>query len=158
MFGRFHKTLAGGGFEWDDDFTSPAPAFLPKTDKEPVSKVIPSTTPAVGRVLEPSWSSSSAYSRFSISPASIASFSLTHLTDSDIEQGGKSMLRLKIPYGHGKKEVLSLSFTYQDKIKILVCSYSKIFKCKEAEQITQYYFLLAISSLLPLPSCKIASQ
>uniref|UniRef100_A0A1A7WGW7 non-specific serine/threonine protein kinase n=1 Tax=Iconisemion striatum TaxID=60296 RepID=A0A1A7WGW7_9TELE len=80
----------GGGFEWDDDFTSPSPAFLPKTDKVPVSKVISSTTPAVSRGLEPSWSSSSTYSRFSISPASIASFSLTHLTDSDIEQGGSS--------------------------------------------------------------------
>ncbi|XP_059203483.1 serine/threonine-protein kinase LMTK2 [Centropristis striata] len=88
----------GGGFEWDDDF-SPAPAFLPKTDKDPVSKTMMSSSaasrfssppPATGRVLEPSWSSSSNYSRFSISPASIASFSLTHLTDSDIEQGGNS--------------------------------------------------------------------
>uniref|UniRef100_A0A1A8RLV7 non-specific serine/threonine protein kinase n=1 Tax=Nothobranchius rachovii TaxID=451742 RepID=A0A1A8RLV7_9TELE len=80
----------GGGFEWDDDFTSPSPAFRPKTEQVPVSKVISSTTPAVSRGLEPSWSSSSTYSRFSISPASIASFSLTHLTDSDIEQGGSS--------------------------------------------------------------------
>ncbi|TMS14724.1 Serine/threonine-protein kinase LMTK2 [Larimichthys crocea] len=87
----------GGGFEWDDDFSS-APAFLPKTDKDPVSKAMSSSAasrfssppPAVGRVLEPSWTSSSNYSRFSISPASIASFSLTHLTDSDIEQGGSS--------------------------------------------------------------------
>ncbi|XP_073351093.1 serine/threonine-protein kinase LMTK2 [Pagrus major] len=88
----------GGGFEWDDDFSSPSPAFLPKTDKDPVSKAMSSSAasrfssppPAVGRVLEPSWNSSSNYSRFSISPASIASFSLTHLTDSDIEQGGSS--------------------------------------------------------------------
>ncbi|XP_070704111.1 serine/threonine-protein kinase LMTK2 [Pempheris klunzingeri] len=88
----------GGGFEWDDDFSSPAPAFLPKTDKEPASKTMSSSAasrfssppPAAGRVLEPSWSSSSNYSRFSISPASIASFSLTHVTDSDIEQGGNS--------------------------------------------------------------------
>ncbi|XP_071329913.1 serine/threonine-protein kinase LMTK2 isoform X2 [Trachinotus anak] len=88
----------GGGFEWDDDFSSPAPAFLPKTDKDPVSKAMSSSAasrftsppPAAGRVLEPSWSTSSNYSRFSISPASIASFSLTHLTDSDIEQGGSS--------------------------------------------------------------------
>ncbi|XP_042360300.1 serine/threonine-protein kinase LMTK2 [Plectropomus leopardus] len=87
----------GGGFEWDDDF-SPAPAFLPKTDKDPVSKTMSSSAasrfssppPAAGRVLEPSWTSSSNYSRFSISPANIASFSLTHLTDSDIEQGGSS--------------------------------------------------------------------
>ncbi|KAM4717814.1 serine/threonine-protein kinase LMTK2 [Anableps anableps] len=80
----------GGGFEWDDDFTSPGPAFLSKIDKEPVSKDVSSTPPSVGRVLQPSWSSSATYSRFSISPANIASFSLTHLTDSDIEQGGNS--------------------------------------------------------------------
>lgn len=80
----------GGGFEWDDDFTSPGPAFLSKTDKDPVSKGVSSTPPSVGRVLDPSWSSSSTYSRFSISPANLASFSLTHLTDSDIEQGGSS--------------------------------------------------------------------
>lgn len=86
----------GGGFEWDDDFSSPAPAFLPKTEADPVSKAssaaarFSSPPPATGRVLEPSWTSSSNYSRFSISPASIASFSLTHLTDSDIEQGGSS--------------------------------------------------------------------
>ncbi|XP_029363379.1 serine/threonine-protein kinase LMTK2 isoform X2 [Echeneis naucrates] len=87
----------GGGFEWDDDFSSPAPAFLPKTDKDPVSKAMSaaasrfsSPPPAGGHVLEPSWTSSSNYSRFSISPANIASFSLTHLTDSDIEQGGNS--------------------------------------------------------------------
>lgn len=85
---------AGGGFEWDDDFSSPA--FPPK-GKASASKAPPfsagarfsSPPPVAGRVLEPSWSSSSNYSRFSISPASIASFSLTHLTDSDIEQGGK---------------------------------------------------------------------
>ncbi|KAL6102844.1 lmtk2 [Pungitius sinensis] len=87
----------GGGFEWDDDF-SPAPAFLPRTDKDPLSKAASSSAasrfasspPAAGRALEPSWSNSSNYSRFSISPASLASFSLTHLTDSDIEQGGSS--------------------------------------------------------------------
>ncbi|CAJ1076550.1 serine/threonine-protein kinase LMTK2 [Xyrichtys novacula] len=85
----------GGGFEWDDDFSSPAPAFLPKSDKDPVSKTMSSSAASrfaspPSTVLEPSWTSSSNYSRFSISPASIASFSLTHLTDSDIEQGGSS--------------------------------------------------------------------
>ncbi|KAM4535876.1 serine/threonine-protein kinase LMTK2 [Fundulus diaphanus] len=80
----------GGGFEWDDDFSSPGPAFLSKMDKDPVSTAVSSTPPSVGRALQPSWSSSSSYSRFSISPANIASFSLTHLTDSDIEQGGNS--------------------------------------------------------------------
>ncbi|XP_077590083.1 serine/threonine-protein kinase LMTK2 [Stigmatopora nigra] len=75
----------GGGFEWDDDFPS-APAFPSKKPKDPSASegVI---TPAVATS---SWGSSSNYSRFSISPASIASFSLTHLTDSDMEQGGSS--------------------------------------------------------------------
>ncbi|CAN9505892.1 unnamed protein product [Ophioblennius macclurei] len=83
----------GGGFEWDDDFSSPASGFMPKADKGSASKTTSSfSSPgsAAGRVLETSWNSSSNYSRFSISPASIASFSLTHLTDSDIEQGGSS--------------------------------------------------------------------
>ncbi|XP_054615323.1 serine/threonine-protein kinase LMTK2 [Dunckerocampus dactyliophorus] len=75
----------GGGFEWDDDFPS-APAFPSKTHKDIPSKSI-STPPLMAAS---SWSGSSNYSRFSISPASIASFSLTHLTDSDMEQGGSS--------------------------------------------------------------------
>lgn len=68
----------GGGFEWDDDF-SPGPKALSG------SSVARFSAPSVG---EPRWTTTSSYSRFSISPASIASFSLTHLTDSDIEQGG----------------------------------------------------------------------
>ncbi|XP_077413157.1 serine/threonine-protein kinase LMTK2 [Vanacampus margaritifer] len=81
----------GGGFEWDDDFPS-APAFPSKTHKN----VAASKSPAASRISSPAaaaasgWGGSSNYSRFSISPASIASFSLTHLTDSDIEQGGSS--------------------------------------------------------------------
>ncbi|KAM8825223.1 serine/threonine-protein kinase LMTK2 [Synchiropus picturatus] len=88
----------GGGFEWDDDFSSPSPAFVSKAGRDPSPKV-PSSSSADSRFctapvasgLQSSWTnSSSSYSRFSISPASIASFSLTHLTDSDIEQGGSS--------------------------------------------------------------------
>ncbi|XP_056143657.1 serine/threonine-protein kinase LMTK2 [Lampris incognitus] len=88
----------GGGFEWDDDFSS-SETFLSKAAEDlSVSKAMSSSAasrffsppPAISRAAEPSWTSSSNYSRFSISPASIASFSLTHLTDSDIEQGGSS--------------------------------------------------------------------
>lgn len=67
----------GGGFEWDDDFSSPKSL--------PVNAVSSFSAPSLR---EPHWTTTSSYSRFSISPASIASFSLTHLTDSDIEQGG----------------------------------------------------------------------
>ncbi|XP_026063248.1 serine/threonine-protein kinase LMTK2 isoform X1 [Carassius auratus] len=86
----------GGAFEWDDDFTSPQPNFLSKAASDH-SASRPSGTsaaskyfspPPANRTLEQSWSSPSNYTRFSISPASMASFSLTHLTDSDIEQGG----------------------------------------------------------------------
>ncbi|KAJ8245972.1 hypothetical protein GJAV_G00262300 [Gymnothorax javanicus] len=87
----------GGGFEWDDDFTSPDPSFITKAAGHlTTSKTSPPSVasyyfspPPPNRAPEPSWNSSS-YSRFSISPASLASFSLTHLTDSDMEQGGSS--------------------------------------------------------------------
>ncbi|MBN3285763.1 LMTK2 kinase, partial [Polyodon spathula] len=85
----------GTGFEWDDDFSSPEPSFISKAASHLViSKVSPPASsryfspPPPPRTTEQSWASSSPYSRFSISPASITSFSLTHLTDSDVEQGG----------------------------------------------------------------------
>lgn len=83
----------GGGFEWDDDF-SPDP-FMSKTTSLLGSKPSLQTSkyfspPPPARSSEQSWPHVSPCSRFSISPANIASFSLTHLTDSDIEQGGSS--------------------------------------------------------------------
>ncbi|XP_007498336.1 serine/threonine-protein kinase LMTK2 [Monodelphis domestica] len=83
----------GGGFEWDDDFSQES--FMSKTADNLGSKPSLQTSkyfspPPPSRSIEQSWSHSSPYSRFSISPANIASFSLTHLTDSDIEQGGSS--------------------------------------------------------------------
>ncbi|XP_028384588.1 serine/threonine-protein kinase LMTK2 [Phyllostomus discolor] len=84
----------GGGFEWDDDF-SPDP-FVARTTSNllgpkpslQTSKYF--SPPPPPRGAEQSWPHAVPYSRFSISPASIASFSLTHLTDSDIEPGGSS--------------------------------------------------------------------
>ncbi|XP_048223536.1 serine/threonine-protein kinase LMTK2 [Perognathus longimembris pacificus] len=84
----------GGGFEWDDDF-SPDP-FLSKTTSNLLGSkptLQPSkyfSPPPPARSAEQSWPHVSPCSRFSISPANIASFSLTHLTDSDMEQGGSS--------------------------------------------------------------------
>ncbi|NXN22111.1 LMTK2 kinase, partial [Nycticryphes semicollaris] len=84
----------GGGFEWDDDFSSPEPSFLSKAansllgSKAPLQPSKYFSPPPPCRALDQNWSHSSPYSRFSISPANMASFSLTHLTDSDIEQGG----------------------------------------------------------------------
>uniref|UniRef100_UPI00253F763A serine/threonine-protein kinase LMTK2 n=1 Tax=Euleptes europaea TaxID=460621 RepID=UPI00253F763A len=84
----------GGGFEWDDDFSSPEPSFISKAantliNPKPSLQTSKYFSPPP-RSLEQDWSRSLPYSRFSISPANIASFSLTHLTDSDIEQGGNS--------------------------------------------------------------------
>ncbi|XP_020655207.3 serine/threonine-protein kinase LMTK2 [Pogona vitticeps] len=86
----------GGGFEWDDDFPSPEASFLSKAANSLLSSKPSLQTskyfspPPPPRSPEQNWSHPLPYSRFSISPANMASFSLTHLTDSDIEQGGSS--------------------------------------------------------------------
>ncbi|XP_008119099.3 serine/threonine-protein kinase LMTK2 isoform X1 [Anolis carolinensis] len=86
----------GGGFEWDDDFSSAEPSFISKAANSLISSKSSLQTskyfspPPPPRSPEQNWSHPLPYSRFSISPANIASFSLTHLTDSDIEQGGSS--------------------------------------------------------------------
>ncbi|KAM5151963.1 serine/threonine-protein kinase LMTK2 [Mantella aurantiaca] len=87
----------GGAFEWDDDFTPSDSSFLNKPAANLVNSklsVNPSkyfSPPPPSRSADETWThTASSYSRFSISPANIASFSLTHLTDSDIEQGGSS--------------------------------------------------------------------
>lgn len=91
----FFLFLQGGGFEWDDDFSSPEPSFMSKaansliSSKSPLQSSKYFSPPPPSRTLDQNWSHTSPYSRFSISPANMASFSLTHLTDSDIEQGGK---------------------------------------------------------------------
>lgn len=83
----------GGGFEWDDDFSPDS--FMAKTTSsilgsKPLQPSKYFSPPPPTRSSEQSWPHVSPCSRFSISPANIASFSLTHLTDSDIEQGGSS--------------------------------------------------------------------
>ncbi|OCT61576.1 serine/threonine-protein kinase LMTK2 [Xenopus laevis] len=86
----------GGGFEWDDDFSNPEPSFLSKPatgfsgQKLSLNPSKYFSPPPPSRSPDQNWSHTSSYSRFSISPANIASFSLTHLTDSDLEQGGSS--------------------------------------------------------------------
>lgn len=86
----------GGAFEWEDDFPSPDPSFLNKPAANLIGSklsVNPSkyfSPPPPSRSSDENWTHASSYSRFSISPANIANFSLTHVTDSDIEQGGSS--------------------------------------------------------------------
>ncbi|XP_036391679.1 serine/threonine-protein kinase LMTK1 [Megalops cyprinoides] len=66
-----------GGFEWEDDFPllpSPSPMV------SPVSEVaaVPESKPAAP------------FSRFTVSPSSISRFSITHVSDSDMDSAGGS--------------------------------------------------------------------
>ncbi|XP_061471754.1 serine/threonine-protein kinase LMTK1 isoform X2 [Rhineura floridana] len=72
-----------GGFEWDDDFSlmpvkSSVTASLTSAAPEPALPRLPSTlVPAQKQVLPIQ------FSRFTVSPAPVSRFSITHVTDSD---------------------------------------------------------------------------
>ncbi|NXO71140.1 LMTK1 kinase, partial [Phainopepla nitens] len=78
-----------GGFEWDDDFplmpVKPAlVASPPGTPAEPPAAV-PALVPAQKQVLPIQ------FSRFTVSPAPVSRFSITHVSDSDMDSiGGES--------------------------------------------------------------------
>ncbi|XP_071429774.1 serine/threonine-protein kinase LMTK1 isoform X2 [Pithys albifrons albifrons] len=80
-----------GGFEWDDDFPlMPAKpslvASLPGTPTEPPTAVpsLPTLVPAQKQVLPIQ------FSRFTVSPAPVSRFSITHVSDSDMDSIGGS--------------------------------------------------------------------
>ncbi|NXT24761.1 LMTK1 kinase, partial [Syrrhaptes paradoxus] len=81
-----------GGFEWDDDFplmpVKPSlVASLPGTPAEPDAAVptLPALVPAQKQVLPIQ------FSRFTVSPAPVSRFSITHVSDSDMDSiGGES--------------------------------------------------------------------
>ncbi|NXU41842.1 LMTK1 kinase, partial [Drymodes brunneopygia] len=81
-----------GGFEWDDDFplmpVKPSlVASLPGTPAEPPAAVpaLPALVPAQKQVLPIQ------FSRFTVSPAPVSRFSITHVSDSDMDSiGGES--------------------------------------------------------------------
>ncbi|KFV65328.1 Serine/threonine-protein kinase LMTK1, partial [Dryobates pubescens] len=82
----------GGGFEWDDDF--PLVAVKPSlttsltgTPVEPDPAVstlpaLPTLVPAQKQVLPIQ------FSRFTVSPAPVSRFSITHVSDSDMDSIG----------------------------------------------------------------------
>ncbi|NXQ15091.1 LMTK1 kinase, partial [Peucedramus taeniatus] len=77
-----------GGFEWDDDFplmpVKPSlVASLPGTPAEPPAAV-PALVPAQKQVLPIQ------FSRFTVSPAPVSRFSITHVSDSDMDSIGGS--------------------------------------------------------------------
>lgn len=75
---------SGAGYEWEDDF----PLFpLPTSSAEsasPPPRSAPKAPPPKQAVQ---------YSRFSVSPSTVSRFSITHISDSDMDSvGGESLL------------------------------------------------------------------
>ncbi|NWI35728.1 LMTK1 kinase, partial [Picathartes gymnocephalus] len=83
-----------GGFEWDDDFplmpVKPSlVASMPGTPAEPPAAMptLPALVPAQKQVLPMQ------FSRFTVSPAPVSRFSITHVSDSDMDSiGGEFLL------------------------------------------------------------------
>ncbi|XP_075297084.1 serine/threonine-protein kinase LMTK1 isoform X2 [Opisthocomus hoazin] len=74
----------GGGFEWDDDFPlTPVKPSLMGTPAEP-DPAVPALVPAQKQVLPIQ------FSRFTVSPAPVSRFSITHVSDSDMDSIGAS--------------------------------------------------------------------
>lgn len=79
--------LAGGGFEWDDDFPlmPVKPSLMSSlTPAEPELAVpaLPALVPVQKQVLPIQ------FSRFTVSPAPVSRFSITHVSDSDMDSIG----------------------------------------------------------------------
>ncbi|XP_074703846.1 serine/threonine-protein kinase LMTK1 isoform X2 [Strix aluco] len=80
--------VTGGGFEWDDDFplmpVKPSlMASLTGTPAEP-DPAVPALVPVQKQVLPIQ------FSRFTVSPAPVSRFSITHVSDSDMDSIGGS--------------------------------------------------------------------
>ncbi|XP_043570905.1 serine/threonine-protein kinase LMTK1-like isoform X2 [Chiloscyllium plagiosum] len=78
-----------GGFEWDDDF----PLVSVRSSLEPEGSSLTSdpASAAVLSGLEQSQVQKTHFSRFTISPATVSRFSITHVLDSEIESLGESI-------------------------------------------------------------------
>ncbi|NXK52937.1 LMTK1 kinase, partial [Chauna torquata] len=84
-----------GGFEWDDDFPlMPVKPSLMSSltgtpaEPDPAVSTLPVLLPAAKQVLPIQ------FSRFTVSPAPVSRFSITHVSDSDMDSiGGESLLR-----------------------------------------------------------------
>ncbi|XP_062976176.1 serine/threonine-protein kinase LMTK1 isoform X1 [Elgaria multicarinata webbii] len=88
--GSTSEESKGGGFDWEDDFSlmpvnSSVMSSLTSVAPEPALPRLPSTlVPAQKQVLPIQ------FSRFTVSPAPVSRFSITHVTDSDVKSVGGS--------------------------------------------------------------------
>uniref|UniRef100_A0A8B9IZT0 non-specific serine/threonine protein kinase n=1 Tax=Amazona collaria TaxID=241587 RepID=A0A8B9IZT0_9PSIT len=84
--------VTGGGFEWDDDFPlmPVKPSLMasltgPPVEPDPAVPALPALVPVQKQVLPIQ------FSRFTVSPAPVSRFSITHVSDSDMDSiGGES--------------------------------------------------------------------
>lgn len=81
--------VTGGGFEWDDDFPlmPVKPSLMASLTGMPAEPepAVPALVPAQKQVLPIQ------FSRFTVSPAPVSRFSITHVSDSDMDSiGGES--------------------------------------------------------------------
>ncbi|KAM9585525.1 serine/threonine-protein kinase LMTK1 isoform 2-T2 [Morphnus guianensis] len=78
--------VAGGGFEWDDDFPlmPVKPSLMASLTGTPAEPDPPALVPAQKQVLPIQ------FSRFTVSPAPVSRFSITHVSDSDMDSIGGS--------------------------------------------------------------------
>ncbi|NXL37777.1 LMTK1 kinase, partial [Glaucidium brasilianum] len=82
--------VTGGGFEWDDDFPlmPGKPSLMASLTGKPVEPdpAVPALVPVQKQVLPIQ------FSRFTVSPAPVSRFSITHVSDSDMDSiGGESL-------------------------------------------------------------------
>ncbi|XP_059509642.1 serine/threonine-protein kinase LMTK1 isoform X3 [Stegostoma tigrinum] len=76
-----------GGFEWDDDF----PLVSVRSSLETESSSTDTASSAAPSGPEQSQAQKTRFSRFTISPATVSRFSITHVLDSEIEPAGASI-------------------------------------------------------------------
>ena len=91
--------LLGAGYEWEDDFSLlPLPTSKMVSDSPPP----PRSTP-----LPPGPQPAAKFSRFTVSPSSVSRFSITHVSDSDVDSAWGRTLQKSI----AKSSVRVLSTT-----------------------------------------------
>lgn len=96
--------VTGGGFEWDDDFPlmPVKPSLMSSLTPAEPDPAVPTLAPAPKQVLPLQ------FSRFTVSPAPVSRFSITHVSDSDMDSvGGETSTGPLHPPQHGSAGHLS---------------------------------------------------
>lgn len=94
--------VAGGGFEWDDDFPlmPVKPSLMSSLTPAEPDPAMPTLVPTPKQVLPLQ------FSRFTVSPAPVSRFSITHVSDSDMDSvGGETSSGPPCPPQHSSAPV-----------------------------------------------------